>query len=256
MPETMGALIKRLRQKKGLTQLELAQKIGVSQSVIGLYEVDKRNPKPGTLNALADVLECDVNVFWALIMGDTSEIEDTTYFDSQEYLDTIQQFSQISNALEFLQSLNFSFDEKIVFEDIEYTRSLNGSNLCFFSNSNEPLEYTESELFEIIKSTNHVPKHIVEIRHADSIKNLEYHDYLKWILNIVNLTRVIILQQFHSITAPEPLLDDTEKIIEKHAEDISNGTWQPTSLSADEAKLKLYRAIYGDNVPDNLKKEE
>lgn len=216
MTETMGALIKRLRQKKGLTQLELAQKIGVSQSVIGLYEVDKRNPKPGTLNALADVLECDVNVFWALIMGDTAEIEDTTYFDSQEYLDTIQQFSQISNALYFLQSLNFSFVEKIIFDDIGYSRSCTENNLMFTSEpiSDDPIEYTEAELIDIIKNSSTIPKHIVEISYGNSNRQMDYYDYLKWMNNFIESSRLTALQQYHNAAPTQIFLDEISKVIE------------------------------------------
>ena len=46
--------IKELRQSKGLTQAELAQKVGVSNQAIHYYENDKREPKMETWQKLAD----------------------------------------------------------------------------------------------------------------------------------------------------------------------------------------------------------
>ena len=46
--------IKELRQSKGLTQAELAQKVGVSNQAIHYYENDKREPKNETWQKLAD----------------------------------------------------------------------------------------------------------------------------------------------------------------------------------------------------------
>lgn len=37
--------IKELRQSKGLTQAELAKKVGISNQAIHYYENDKREPK-------------------------------------------------------------------------------------------------------------------------------------------------------------------------------------------------------------------
>ena len=50
---TMGTKIKDLREKSGLTQTELANKIGVSKSVISAYEKGIRNPSFKVLPLLA-----------------------------------------------------------------------------------------------------------------------------------------------------------------------------------------------------------
>ena len=39
-----GARIKQLREEIGLTQIELADKLKISNSAIGMYETDKREP--------------------------------------------------------------------------------------------------------------------------------------------------------------------------------------------------------------------
>lgn len=52
---TFGERLRKFRTEKGITQLQLGQKIGVSDRVIGYYESDDRFPKDDeTLKKLAD----------------------------------------------------------------------------------------------------------------------------------------------------------------------------------------------------------
>lgn len=53
---TSGERIKRFRKEKGLKQQELADKLGVTQSLIASWEVGVRNPKKETLDKIAVVL--------------------------------------------------------------------------------------------------------------------------------------------------------------------------------------------------------
>lgn len=46
--------IKELRQKAGLTQEQLAKKVGLSEQAISYYELGKRNPKIDKWQKLAD----------------------------------------------------------------------------------------------------------------------------------------------------------------------------------------------------------
>lgn len=56
MKNSIGNRIKRLRQNKNLTQLELANKIGITPKSISFYELDQREPGNDTLNKLSSVL--------------------------------------------------------------------------------------------------------------------------------------------------------------------------------------------------------
>lgn len=50
---TIGQNIKQARNYMGLTQRELAEKLGVTQSMITAYETGARNPKNSTLSKIA-----------------------------------------------------------------------------------------------------------------------------------------------------------------------------------------------------------
>lgn len=54
MGETMGSKIKDLREKAGMTQTDLAERVGVSKSVISAYEKGIRNPSNKVLEQIAD----------------------------------------------------------------------------------------------------------------------------------------------------------------------------------------------------------
>ncbi len=49
------------RHKAGLTQAQLAQKIGVSKACIGMWENGNRSPNISTLKKLAQILDCTVD---------------------------------------------------------------------------------------------------------------------------------------------------------------------------------------------------
>ncbi len=50
-----------LRKKKGLTQSELAKKLGIAQTNVSCYESGKTFPKHETLENIANILECNVD---------------------------------------------------------------------------------------------------------------------------------------------------------------------------------------------------
>lgn len=53
--------IKELRKANGWTQEELANKLGVSRSRVGMYETGQRKPDFETLEAIADLFNVDMN---------------------------------------------------------------------------------------------------------------------------------------------------------------------------------------------------
>lgn len=50
----------RIRVIRGLTQLELSRAVGVSNQVIGQYELGNKNPKMSTVTKIMRVLKCSL----------------------------------------------------------------------------------------------------------------------------------------------------------------------------------------------------
>jgi predicted nucleotidyltransferase/DNA-binding XRE family transcriptional regulator len=59
---TSGGLLRTARERAGLTQMELARRSGVTQSVISAYESGHRQPALPTLAALIDAAGFDLDV--------------------------------------------------------------------------------------------------------------------------------------------------------------------------------------------------
>ena len=57
-----GKLIRQARLAKGLTQVELARKIGAKQATVATWEIGYAFPRPGMLPRLSDVLEIPIDV--------------------------------------------------------------------------------------------------------------------------------------------------------------------------------------------------
>ena len=66
---TFADRLKQLRVEAGLTQHELAHKVDLSYGAIGNYESGKREPNLVTLEAFADLFNCDMDY----LLGKTNE---------------------------------------------------------------------------------------------------------------------------------------------------------------------------------------
>lgn len=60
----MGKKIKELRIKKKLTQLQLAEKLGLAESTISLYESGVRKPSVKVIKKLSDTLSINPDYFF------------------------------------------------------------------------------------------------------------------------------------------------------------------------------------------------
>ena len=63
-------IFKRLRSSSGLTQAEMAEKLGISRSTIGMYETGAREPDFETLEKIADFFNVDTD----FLLGRTDKI--------------------------------------------------------------------------------------------------------------------------------------------------------------------------------------
>ena len=64
----LGKTIQTLREQSGMSQKDLAKRVGVSTGAIGNYEAGLRRPKFETIEALADIF----NIPIGLLIGDES----------------------------------------------------------------------------------------------------------------------------------------------------------------------------------------
>ncbi len=64
MENKFGTRIKELRDASGMTQTELAERIGVSKSVISAYEKGIRNPSHKVIQSVAEVFGTSVLSFY------------------------------------------------------------------------------------------------------------------------------------------------------------------------------------------------
>lgn len=53
--------LRELRHERQLTQKQLAEKLGISQQVVGYYETEKNQPSPDMLIQIADFFQCSID---------------------------------------------------------------------------------------------------------------------------------------------------------------------------------------------------
>ncbi|MFT9005525.1 MAG: XRE family transcriptional regulator [Liquorilactobacillus hordei] len=78
-----GNIIRKLREERGLTQTELADKIGVVKGAVANYEAGTRAPKQDTLFALATTFNVSINTFFPKINNDENIISIYQKLESQ-----------------------------------------------------------------------------------------------------------------------------------------------------------------------------
>ena len=109
--------LKNLRNARGLTQGELADRIGISRSRLSMYELGQREPDFETLESIADFFNVDIDY----LMGRTNK---TTVVPESYYLD--------EEARDLAEFLHKNPDYKVLFdasrrvrrEDIEFVKQM------------------------------------------------------------------------------------------------------------------------------------
>ena len=69
-----GSNLKRLRVQEGLTQQQLADRIGVTKSVVSYYELQERHPSPEVLIKLAAVFHVSTDYLLGIEKGESIDL--------------------------------------------------------------------------------------------------------------------------------------------------------------------------------------
>lgn len=98
MGENFNENLRYAREQKGLSQKDVAEKIGVAKSTYSLYESGNREPNVQTIKKISDVL----NVSADDLLGINSEPTTiAAHFDGDEY--TEEQLNRIREFAKFIK---------------------------------------------------------------------------------------------------------------------------------------------------------
>mgnify|MGYP000898272296 CR=1 FL=1 len=125
---SIGENIKNVRNSRGLTQVQLAEKAQISRSYLGDLEGSRYNPSLDTLCAIALALQVDVSD----LLGE-NEIENPGFIIDQELAEIFQKAKDRSD-LRVLFSVSADTPREDVEKTLEFIKSLKQSNTDFNHN--------------------------------------------------------------------------------------------------------------------------
>ena len=137
----IGKRIKELRKSENLTQKQLSEKLGITTSMIGMYETAARNPSYEILNKLSDFFNVSIDFLMGEIpFKNKKEAQHSISIAVIKHLieDQVEQceFLELSTGLEIMMDNNFKR------EILTYCETL-------FSKFNNNEYLTNIELFEL-----------------------------------------------------------------------------------------------------------
>lgn len=89
-----GCTLKRLRLQSGMTQKQLADKMGVTKAVISYYELQERYPSPEILIKLASIFHVSTDYLLGLERTNTvdlSELSDSDVLLVKQLVESLRQ---------------------------------------------------------------------------------------------------------------------------------------------------------------------
>lgn len=99
MGDKFNENLKDAREKRGLSQKEVAESIGVAKSTYSLYESGNREPNVQTIKKISDLLSVSAD---DLLGIDEDEQTVAAHFDGNEY--TQEELDEIRKFAEFVKS--------------------------------------------------------------------------------------------------------------------------------------------------------
>lgn len=94
-----ASMLKYLREREGLSQRELATRVGLSASTIGMYESGKRHPRPEEEELLADFFNVDLNILRGRRIDESQARDQIIQTEAKEIYDKYKTLSPEKQAL-------------------------------------------------------------------------------------------------------------------------------------------------------------
>ena len=110
-------VFKALRVKIGLTQQQMADKLGLSRSTIGMYENGEREPSFEILENIADLFNVDMN--YLIGKKESTEIIPDNYYLNEDARDMAQFLLENPNY-----KVLFDASRKVKPEDIQFVKEM------------------------------------------------------------------------------------------------------------------------------------
>ena len=85
-----GTKLKELRKQAGMTQQELATKLGITKSVVSYYELSERTPSPDVLKDLALIFRVSTDYLLGIERAKTIDVSDLSDDEIKLLLVTIE----------------------------------------------------------------------------------------------------------------------------------------------------------------------
>lgn len=145
-----GSLIREYRKTKGWSQKRLSQESGVNESSIKQYELGTRNPKPETLQKIAEALEID---YASLISSPQEEVivkpADDTPVNESFYINDSLVTKIITEQLD-VDALTRDIEDKLKADELtNLVKLLEAAGI--FVNVNE--EYLKEDILSLVQSS-------------------------------------------------------------------------------------------------------
>lgn len=115
MSEKFFENLKKARLRKGLSQVQLAEQLGVAKSTYSMYESGNREPNVQTIKKIADIL----NVSTDELLGMDDELQTiAAHFDGDEY--TKEEIDKIKEYATFIRMQRY---KDALLEEAEKTKT-------------------------------------------------------------------------------------------------------------------------------------
>lgn len=109
--EKFKTRIKELRQKNNLTQKELGEKLGLTESTVSLYEAGKRKPDPSTLVKLANIFDVSIDYLLGRTDDPTNPVKGIVTREDFERVLGPGDYPEVMAFKEYIDRENLTWEE-------------------------------------------------------------------------------------------------------------------------------------------------